>query len=92
MTKYIIGTISNIDQPMSPAAKGDRSMNLYLNHVTEEMIRAERKEILNATQEDIRKLARIAEVVLENKQICVIGNESKVEESKAVFGEVTALF
>ena len=28
MTKYIIGTISNIDQPMNPVAKGDRS-SLY---------------------------------------------------------------
>ena len=92
MLKYIIGTISNIDQPMTPAAKGDRSMNLYMNHVTEEMIREERREILNATQEDIRRLAGIAEAVLSQEQICVIGNESKIEASKEVFGEVTALF
>ena len=26
MTKYIIGTISNMDQPMTPATKGERSM------------------------------------------------------------------
>ena len=44
MTKYIIGTISNIDQPMNPAAKGDRSLNLYMNHVSKEMIEKERKE------------------------------------------------
>ena len=92
MTKYLIGTISNIDQPMTPAAKGDRSMNLYMNHVTEEMIRAERREILNATQEDIRALAEIAEAVLAEEQICVIGNETKIEESREVFGEVAALF
>ena len=91
MTKYIIGTISNIDQPMTPAAKGDRSMNLYMNHVTEEMIREERREILNATQEDIRALAEIAEAVLAKNQICVIGNETKIEEAKEVFGEVKAL-
>ena len=40
MNKYIIGTISNIDRPMNPSAKGTRSMNLYMNHVTEEMSRA----------------------------------------------------
>ena len=92
MTKYIIGTISNIDQPMTPAAKGDRSMNLYMNHLTEEMIREERMQILGATQEDIRNLAAIAEAVLECNQICVIGNEEKIDEEKDVFGEVTALF
>ena len=92
MTKYIIGTISNIDQPMTPAAKGDRSMNLYMNHVSEEMIRKERMEILNASQEDIRALAGVAEAVLANDQICVIGNEAKIEEEKEVFTEVKDLF
>ena len=33
MTKYIIGTMSNLDQPMTPSAKGERSMNLYMNKV-----------------------------------------------------------
>lgn len=92
MTKYIIGTISNIDQPMTPAAKGDRSMNLYMNHLTEEMIQEERMQILRATQEDIRNLAEIAEAVLACDQICVIGNEEKINDEKEVFDEVTALF
>lgn len=92
MTKYIIGTISNIDQPMTPAAKGDRSMNLYMNKVSEDMIRQERMEILNASQEEIRALAGVAEAVLANDQICVIGNEAKIEEEKEVFAEVKDLF
>jgi len=92
MTKYIIGTISNIDQPMTPAAKGDRSMNLYMNHVSEEVIRKERMEILSATQEDIRALADVAEAVLAQDQVCVIGNETKIEEEKNVFAEVKDLF
>lgn len=92
MTKYIIGTISNIDQPMTPAAKGDRSMNLYMNKVSAEMIQKERMEILGAAQEDIRDLAKVAEAVLANEQICVIGNEAKIEEDKNVFMEVKDLF
>ena len=67
MTKYIIGTISNIDQPMNPVAKGDRSLNLYMNHVSKEMIEKEREQILDATQEDIRKLADIVEAVYKGK-------------------------
>ena len=91
MTKYIIGTISNIDQPMSPAGKGDRSMNLYMNHVTEEMIQKERMQILNATPEDIRSLAPITQAVLDCDQICVIGGEAKIEDAKDIFGTVTDL-
>ena len=56
------------------------------------MIRKERMEILNASQEDIRALAGVAEAVLANDQICVIGNEAKIEEEKEVFTEVKDLF
>lgn len=92
MTKYIIGTMSNIDRPMTPSAKGDRSMNLYMNHVSAEMIQNERMDILHAGQEDIRALAPIVEAMLSAGQICVIGSEEKIEEQKELFGEVKTLF
>lgn len=92
MNKYIIGTISNIDRPMTPATRGDRSMNLYMNHVSAEMIEKERKEILEAQQEDIRNLAGVVEAVLKADQLCVIGSEEKIEEEKEMFGEVKMLF
>lgn len=89
MTKYIIGTISNIDQPMTPATKGERSMNLYMNKVSAEMIKKERAQILDAAQEDIRALAKVAKAVLAADQLCVIGGEEKIEEDKELFGDVT---
>lgn len=89
MTKYIIGTMSNIDQPMTPATKGDRSMNLYMSKVSAEMIKAERVQILDATQEDIRALADVAAAVLKADQICVIGGEDKIEENAEMFKTVT---
>lgn len=90
MTKYIIGTISNIDQPMTPSAKGDRSMNLYMNHVSPEMIQRERSEILEADQEDIRALAPVVEALLAADQICVIGSEEKIETDKDMFDVLTS--
>ena len=92
MTKYIIGTISNIDRPMTPSSKGDRSMNLYMNRVTADMIKKERMDILSAGQEVIRALAGVVEAVLAADQLCVIGNEEKIEEQKDMFGEVKTLF
>ncbi len=92
MTKYIIGTISNMDQPMTPAAKGDRSKNLYMNHVSEEMLRKERAEVLDATQEDIRALADIVAAVLTNNYFCVVGSEEKIEEHKNLFMEIRSIF
>jgi len=92
MTKYIIGTIGNIDQPMTPAAKGDRSMNLYMNRVSEDIIREERRQILEAKEEDIRGLAEIVEAVLKKNYFCVIGSEEKLEEQKELFMELRSIF
>ena len=90
MTKYIIGTMSNIDQPMTPAAKGDRSMSLYMNKVSADMIREERSQILDATQGDIQSLYRVVEAVLKAEQLCVIGSEEMIEENKDLFQTVTS--
>ncbi len=92
MTKYIIGTISNMDQPMTPAAKGDRSMNLYMRHISEEMIQKERDEVLDANEADIRALAEIVEAVLGGNYFCVIGSEEKIEEQSDLFLEVRSIF
>ncbi len=89
MTKYIIGTMSGIDHPMTPSAKGDRSMNLYMNKVSEAMIREERNQILDAEQEDIRKLAKIVEAMMAAGQLCVIGSEEKIQEEKELFDTLT---
>lgn len=91
MNKFIIGTISNIDRPMNPSAKGSRSMNLYMNRVTEEMIRQERVQILDADQADIRALAKVLEAMLSEHSLCVIGSEEKIEENRDMFMEVKTL-
>lgn len=92
MTKYIIGTMSNMDRPKSPAAKGERSMYAYMCRLSEEMLQKERLEILDAGQEDIRKLAEVVEAVLAAQQWCVIGSEEKIEAQKAYFDVVKNLF
>lgn len=56
MTKYVIGTISNLDAPLTPSVKGSRGLSAYLSGVTEEMMQTERDQILGATKEDIRAL------------------------------------
>ena len=92
MTKYIIGTISGLDTPLNPDAKGSRSAHAYFSGVTYEMIQKERDEILNATKEDIRRLAPLMEAVLSDDCICVIGSESEVAKEKELFMEQRSLF
>lgn len=92
MTKYIIGTFSAVDAPLTPAAKTGRSATAYLTGVTEDMLKKERAETLNATQEDIRSLAGIVRAVLKENAFCVIGNEQKLTEEKELFQELKNLY
>lgn len=92
MTKYIIGTISELDTPLTPSLKGARGLSAYLSGVTEEMLQKERDEILSATPEDIRRLAPLMEELLKTGAICAIGNEEQVKAQAEMFGAVENLF
>lgn len=92
MTKYIIGTISGMDTPLNPNAKGERSTLAYLSHITFEDIQTERDQVISAKEEDIRKLADLVEAVLAQENICVIGNEEKIKEEQELFLSTKDLF
>ena len=91
MTKYIIGTISDMDVPLTPRAKGTRSMSAYLSGDTYENIQKERDEILSATAESIRKLAGHVGSVINDDNICVLGGEEIIEKEKVLFDKVETL-
>ncbi|MFV0343643.1 MAG: insulinase family protein [Anaerocolumna sp.] len=91
MTKYIIGTISGIDTPRTPKTKGNVSMGAYMSDTTMEDVQKQRDEILNVTPEDIRKLADLVSAIMAGGNICVIGNENKIEQNKDMFLEVKNL-
>ena len=92
MTKYIIGTISEMDTPLNPYAKGSRSLTAYLTNLSYEDLQKERDEVLTAKDADIRALKAHVEAVLAKKNFCVIGSEEKIEEQKELFYEVKNLF
>lgn len=92
MTKYVIGTISDLDVPLLPQYKGVRAETAYFSGVTDEMLLKEREEILNAKPEDIRALSGIVKAVLSTGSFCVVGNAEKIKENQELFGEIKNLF
>lgn len=92
MDKFVIGTISSLDTPLTPYSKGTRSLNAYLSNVEFEEIQKERDEILGAQEEDIRALAAHIEAFMQDGCICVVGNEDKIKESGDLFMHVESLF
>ena len=92
MTKYIIGTMAQIDAPTTPVAEGISHMARYFMGVTDEQIQRERDKILSTDRDAIRALAPLVKAVTDSGIICAIGGESKIEENKDSFKEVLAIF
>ena len=92
MTKYIIGTVSDLDTPLNPNAKGARSMTALLQGITQEDLQRERDEVIGATEKDIRALKDMIASVLKEHNLCVIGNEEKLNEQKELFTELKNIF
>lgn len=91
MTKYIIGTISEMDVPMNPSAQGALALNAWFADMGREELQKERDEILSAQPEDIRKLADLVQAILEQKNICVVGSESAIDKNKGILKHVEPL-
>lgn len=91
ITKYIIGTISNMDIPLSPLSKGERAFSAYFAGVTNEMLQKERDEVLNITQEDINNLSEYIKTFVDNSVVCTIGNDAAIKEAEDIFDVVEPL-
>lgn len=91
MTRYIIGTISTLDRPRTTSQKGELAVQYYFDKTTPEELKAEREAVLNTTVEDLKSMSKLVQDVLNQDAICVYGNEEKVKENEALFGEVVNL-
>ncbi len=91
ITKYIIGTFSSLDAPLTPQSMGKRSLSMYLAGISEEELQTERDEVLGVTIEAIREQNKLIRAVLDAGNICVIGNEARIMENRELFKEVKSL-
>ena len=88
MTRFIIGTISRMDQPTTASQRGAIAYNRYFQKVTPEELKAERADVLNTTVEDIKGMEKMVSDILAQNAICVYGNEDKVKANKTLFKEI----
>lgn len=91
MTKYIIGTIGEMDTPMTPSAKGNYSFVFYMSNTSKEKLTEERRQVIDATAEDIRNLYPLIKAVTDENYLCVIGNAENIRSQKDMFDELKTL-
>ena len=91
MRRFIIGTISGMDRPMSPSQEGRTALQYYLSKTTEKELQSIRDGVLSITIEDIQGMADFVEKILEESAVCVYGNEDKLNSEKQLFDNMFAL-
>ena len=91
MTKLIIGTVSEMDTPLTPSAKGARSFSVYMTGESFENIQRIRDEVLDCTPADIRKCAEYIKEFMADNKLFVVGNEKLITENSKLFGTIENL-
>ncbi len=91
MTRFIIGTISGLDQPKTASQKGVVAMTSHLENTTHDMLNRERAEILSATAADIRELAGFTREILDQNRYCVYGNETLLQQNAPLFNRLLTI-
>ena len=91
MRKYIIGTMSGLDIPMTPALRGPRAMGLYFSRTDLAKKVEFRKEVINCKPSYISDLADVVDAVIKDNHICAMGNEQKIKDTTNIFDSIRSL-
>lgn len=85
MTQFIIGAISNLDQPLSVEERGTTAFSDYFSQLDAAYYQKERDEVLATTVADIQSYADMIEDILEQQVICVYGNSDILAKEASLF-------
>ncbi len=88
MDKYIIGTVSKIDKPLTPSLKGQLAADFCFKNITLADRQKSRDEILKTRQKDIRDLEKLIADCMKENNICVFGNEEVIKNNEEIFGSI----
>ncbi|PID28191.1 MAG: peptidase M16 [Candidatus Cloacimonadota bacterium] len=89
---YIVGAISSLDAPKTPAMYNGEIADRYFRGYKIEDIQTERDQLLNTTIEKIKSFSPVLKAVTDKDNICVVGTETKINENKELFNHIINLF
>jgi len=88
MTRFIIGTISGLDRPLTPSQKGNVAVSRYFHKTTAGQLQKDRDAVLSTSLADIKAYEEMVSTILENSKICVYGNEEIIKENESLFDKL----
>lgn len=88
LNKYVIGTISGMDTPLTNTMRIDKAAAQYLKNVPDDLRQRIRNEVLGVTNSDLQKLGFVVEDMLSDGLICVVGGKQPIEANKDLFNSI----
>lgn len=85
LTKYVIGTISGLDTPLTNSMRLEQAGVYHLKQVDAAMRQQMRSEIIDITNADLQRLAPLIAATLNDKYLCVVGSSQSIEANKEIF-------
>ena len=88
LDKYVIGTISGMDVPLTNSMRLDQAGLQHLKAIPEELRQRIREEVLNVTNADLQHLGDVVEAMLSDGLLCVVGGKAPIEANKEIFNKI----
>ena len=80
LLKYIIGVFGSSDTVTTPRNDGSLATKRYLSGKTHELIVARRRECLNATLDELKRINQILKEALKKSSFTVVGPRDEIEK------------
>ena len=91
MSRYIIGTISEMDSPLTPSQMGDQAVSMFFSRRTAAEMQRDRDDVLSTTPEDIRGFTQLVTDVLNQSALCVYGNADRLAVDQSHFNSLVKI-
>ena len=88
LDKYVIGTISGMDIPLTNTLKVDQANMLFIKKTSTELRQRVRNEVLDVTNKDLQDLAKVVRDMLSDGYVCVVGGKQAIEANKDKFQSI----
>ena len=88
LDKYVIGTISGMDTPLTNTMRLDAVTTAWLKNITDEQRQKARNEVLDVTNEDLHALAVVIRDMLSDGYVCVVGGKQAIEANSEKFNKI----
>ena len=88
LDKYVIGTISGMDTPLTNTMRLDQAAIQYLKALPDSTRQRIRDEVLHVTNADLQALGKVVEDMLSDGLLCVVGGKQPIEDNREKFTSI----